>query len=312
LEKKLLLAVDGSKNSLYALDYVSGLFQSCPESRLVLFHVLPPVPPVYKEQILYDPLAQRAILQWKKKHQEAIEQVLKKSKEKLIQLGWKDSQVRIQAQEKRIGLARDILFEARKGDYDAVVVGRRGLSKVQEFFLGSVSNKIIQGAGELPVWIVGGKTNAPRILVAVDGSENSLRAVDHLSFMLEPCQGTELKILLLNVWPGFLTLSGPRLLPNLSAWPNSQTQYEKMTLPFLDQCEKMLISAGLSPSQIKSRIALKGADIAKAILSEAGKGGYDTIVLGRRGISKAKEFFMGSVSSKILQLAEQKAVWLVG
>jgi hypothetical protein len=34
--------------------------------------------------------------------------------------------------------------------------------------------------------------------------------------------------------------------------------------------------------------------------------------LGRRGISKAQEFFMGSVSSKILQQAGTKAVWIVG
>ena len=74
----------------------------------------------------------------------------------------------------------------------------------------------------------------------------------------------------------------------------------------------MLLSAGLSPFQVKSRIGLKGADIAKSILSEARQGVYDTIVLGRRGISKTKEFFMGGVSSKILQRVEQKVVWIVG
>jgi hypothetical protein len=34
-------------------------------------------------------------------------------------------------------------------------------------------------------------------------------------------------------------------------------------------------------------------------------------VLGRRGISKAKEFFMSSISSKILQQAGPMAVWIV-
>ncbi len=57
---------------------------------------------------------------------------------------------------------------------------------------------------------------------------------------------------------------------------------------------------------------MKCSDIGKAILSEAEKGGYGTIVMGRRGISKTQEFFMGSVSNKILQQAGDKSVWIVG
>ena len=312
MEKKLLLALDGSRNSLMALDYVNDLFRSCPEVTLVLFHVLPLIPPIYKEEGLLDPMAQKYLVQWKKKQQEAIEGVLKKSKDKLIKSGWPESRVQIRAQEKRIGVARDILFEAQKGLYDAVVIGRRGLSKAVEVFLGSVSNKVIQGAGDLPVWVVGGRIINPRILVAVDGSENAKRAVDHLSFILGSRTEEAIEILLLYVWPGLITLSGPRVIPNLSAFPIGKEKVEKRITPFLDQCQAMLLEAGLSPSQIKRKICMKCSDIGKAILSEAEKGGYGTIVIGRRGISKAQEFFMGSVSNKILQQSGDKSVWIVG
>ena len=312
MEKKLLLAIDGSKNSLTALDYVGRLFKNCPETTLVLFHVLPPIPPIYKEESSMDPMAQKHLAQWKEKQQEAIEGVLKKSKERLIKSGWPESQIQIRAQEKRIGIARDILFEAEKGIYDAVVIGRRGLSKVVELFLGSVSNKVIQGANELPVWVVGKKSADSKILVAVDGSENSKRAVDHLSFILGSCKDERMEILLLNIRPGFITLSGPRVYPNLSAFPGSKDDYEKKIIPFLDECEEMLLEAGIAPRQIKRKIVLKSADIGKAVLSEAQKGGYETIVVGRRGISKAQEFFMGSISHNILQQAGDKAVWIVG
>ena len=68
MNKKILVAIDGSKNSLAALDYVHHLGRHCPNLQLVLFHVLPPVPPVYKEAIFKDPIAQKYLLQWKEKH----------------------------------------------------------------------------------------------------------------------------------------------------------------------------------------------------------------------------------------------------
>ncbi len=312
MEKKLLLAIDGSRNSLMTLDYIGHLFQFCPEVKMVLFHVLPPVPPVYKEGGLTNPVTQRYLDGWKQKNQEAIEKVLQKSQEKLIKAGWSASQIEIRAQEKRIGLARDILFEAEKGLYDAIVIGRRGLSKVEEIFLGSVSNKIIQGAKTIPVWVIGGKVTTHKILVALDGSENAMRAVDHLSFILDSCGHRKIEVLLLNIWPGFITLSGPRIIPYLSIFPASREKYEERTTLFLKQAEERILEAGLAPSQANRKIHIKSADIGKAILLEAQKGGYETIVLGRRGISKAKEFFMGSVSNKILQQAGNKAVWIVG
>jgi nucleotide-binding universal stress UspA family protein len=41
-------------------------------------------------------------------------------------------------------------------------------------------------------------------------------------------------------------------------------------------------------------------------------GGYGTIVVGRRGISKAEQFLFGSVSNKIVQNAKDCTVWVVG
>jgi nucleotide-binding universal stress UspA family protein len=308
MEKKLLLAIDGSKNSLIALDYVSHLFHGCPEIKITLFHVLPPIPPIYKDGELGDPFVQKHLADWKKKNQESIEKVLLRAKEKMIKTGWPESQITIRAQEKRLGQARDILFEAEKGLYDAIIVGRRGLSKWEEVFLGSVSNKIVQGAKSIPVWVIGGKITSHRMLVALDGSENALRAVDHLSFILSSCKNSETRILLLNIWPGWINASGPKIIPHLSA----REEYEKKTDSFMSQAEEMILESELPPEQVGRKVNLKAVDITKAILAEAQKGDYGTIVVGRRGISKAKEFFMGSVSNKILQQAADKAIWIIG
>jgi hypothetical protein len=79
MEKKLLLAIDGSNNSLMALDYVQQLFQLCPEITLVLFHVLSPTPPVYQDSSPLDPVSQKYLRQLKEKHQKAIVDILIKT-----------------------------------------------------------------------------------------------------------------------------------------------------------------------------------------------------------------------------------------
>jgi Universal stress protein family. len=41
------------------------------------------------------------------------------------------------------------------------------------------------------------------------------------------------------------------------------------------------------------------------------EGGFGTVVIGRRGVSKAEEFLFGSVSTKVMHLAKDCAVWVV-
>jgi len=51
-------------------------------------------------------------------------------------------------------IALEILDYARAGDYGTVAVGRRGVSKAEEFLFGSVSSKIVHNAKNCTVWVV--------------------------------------------------------------------------------------------------------------------------------------------------------------
>ena len=51
--------------------------------------------------------------------------------------------------------AGTILEEARSGGYGTIVVGRRGVSTVEEFDMGRVSNKLVQTGKDRAVWVVG-------------------------------------------------------------------------------------------------------------------------------------------------------------
>jgi nucleotide-binding universal stress UspA family protein len=69
--------------------------------------------------------------------------------------------------------------------------------------------------------------------------------------------------------------------------------------------------AGVKGDQVSTKVVTGVASRAKAIVEEARKGGYGTIVMGRRGLSRLEEFYMGRVSNKVLQLAKEMAVWVV-
>ena len=87
-------------------------------------------------------------------------------------------------------------------------------------------------------------------------------------------------------------------------------QADKMFAVF-DRAKDRLINFGFRPDNIAGKITTSTLSRARAILQEAERNGHATIVLGRRGLSKIQEFFMGSVSNKVVQLARDQAVWVV-
>ncbi|GAF89569.1 unnamed protein product, partial [marine sediment metagenome] len=61
--------------------------------------------------------------------------------------------IAIKMQTKEKGIARDIINEAHSG-YDTIVLGRRGLSGIKEFVLGSISQKVLHSARDMSVIVV--------------------------------------------------------------------------------------------------------------------------------------------------------------
>ena len=84
----------------------------------------------------------------------------------------------------RKGVADDILALGTAKNYDGILVARRGASCLQKWFMGSVTANLIENSELIPVWVVDGAVSSDKILLAADGSQSALRALDHLAFML--------------------------------------------------------------------------------------------------------------------------------
>ena len=80
--------------------------------------------------------------------------VFNEAENRLIRAGFIPGRVTTKLITKVGSRARAIIEEAEQGGYGTIVMGRRGMSVIEEFFMGRVSNKVIHLAKEKAVWIV--------------------------------------------------------------------------------------------------------------------------------------------------------------
>ena len=156
MARKILLAVDESKNSLKAVDYVAKNMQ--PTASVTLFSVVPdPTAACGLDSPSLTPLFnknRKTFCAMEDTKKSSVKAFMEKAKQVLVQRGFPSKNVGIKVRKKKVGIARDILKEAQQGKYDTLVIGRRGLSGIRQFLLGSISNKVVQLAKKVSVIVV--------------------------------------------------------------------------------------------------------------------------------------------------------------
>ena len=156
-----------------------------------------------------------------------------------------------------------------------------------------------------------------KILIAVDTSENAMKAVKYAARVL----GRGSKITLYHVFfksPHLDLQEGEILSHHHLSSSGSTEEFNNWLMTqrlavedSLDEAKKILIEGGLDPENIEVRIEERKHGIATDILNKVKEGGYDTLIMGRRGMSRAMHFFSGSVTAKIMNHAENCTVWIV-
>ncbi|MCP4667904.1 MAG: universal stress protein [Deltaproteobacteria bacterium] len=155
MERKILVAVDDSENALRAVRFIGEHFS--PDHSITLFSVIPDTAAICdmnSPSLTPYFLAQKgAFCTVEEQKKELVSKALEKAKKDLIEAGFEEKKIAIKMETQNKGIARDIIDTARS-NYDVVVLGRRGLSGVKEFFLGSVSQKVLHAAQDLSVLLV--------------------------------------------------------------------------------------------------------------------------------------------------------------
>lgn len=146
---------------------------------------------------------------------------------------------------------------------------------------------------------------AHRFLLAVDNSAASHRELQYVAEML--CNRENLTIYLLHIYPDpppdYYSKGG-----NHSAY---QETNERLAAAIFDRCEGPL-SSSMEGRQIHSEALMaEGRPLSQVILDKQLEYQCDTVVLGKRGISREEEFHFGSVSNTVASSSHEFAVWII-
>ncbi|MGB5986050.1 MAG: universal stress protein [Desulfobacterales bacterium] len=309
MEKKVLIAVDGSSHAEYALKYAAQTYAWASELKFVLFHVQPTISQYLLDEAGRKPGAHAELEKLKKTNSQASRKLLETHQEKLISLGVDAADIQFVSLPRKFGAAKDILEYSISGMVDAIVMGRRGISGLTELFAGSVSAAVVDNSKLIPVWLVDEKSAGQEIMVAVDGSQNSLRAVDHLAFMLQ--NNSEAIITFFHMTPRLQDFCPIDF--DAAETGDLEEILQEGDQACIDQfyarARKKLAQAGIDDHQIKINVKQGGLRVGRAVLDAFRKGSYGTLVIGRRGDDK--KFFTGSVSRHLINNFSQGALWVV-
>ena len=181
---------------------------------------------------------------------------------------------------------------------------------------------------------------ASKILVALDASAGAWRAVEYVARTFGPTPGVEIVLfhILTGLPPAFWDdghvliakekESRQRLVAN---WQNEQEKnlqdqekearerliaqwqadQEKNWQGVVGKAKDTLVAAGIPAASVTAKFKPKHYDVAEDLVNEAVSSGCSTIVLGRRGLGKAKTLILGSVTSKVVNNAKGCAVTIV-
>lgn len=313
MEKKICIAVDGVRPSLYALDYVALMGSAAiHDLKVLLLHVVKGVPSQLRKEMELTPPTFRLLQDVDQRNADRAWKVLEDARERLIREGLQPEQVEIRAQARVLGVARDIVFETERGLYDSVVVGRMAKGKLESMFLGSVASKVVQHCEKAPVWVVAGPVKSCKVMCAVDTSQGSLRALDHLAFMLEGNRECEITLLHVALDQELCEKSLDDMAPEdeeLLLNNDLLAQKVRNLDDFFCRAKKILVESGLDPSQVTVRIVKRGSSTCRTIADEAAAGNFGTVVMGRYGAGEA--YWLGHVAEKALYRCLDAVVWIV-
>jgi len=133
-----------------------------------------------------------------------------------------------------------------------------------------------------------------KILVPLDGSEHSVRALETAIQIAKEFDG---KITLIHVYPGvWHTYVVPVVSPEAPILSEIAEAAHKAGVAILADGEK-------KAKGVKVETLLRGGHTVEEIIKAGTEGKFDLIVMGARGLSKIKEMLLGSVSDGVIRHA---------
>lgn len=274
MSRKLLITVSEDAAFLHGVRFVCRFFTPAPDLQLALVLMPPQAGKDPKERVPLDAAVQMA------------EKVFADQGFDVYAAGTENGLVQCAS-------LAELALIAEQGHYDAVVLGRRGAARLEEYLVERYQEKVFDQNLDFPFWICREPDlTRDNVLLCVDGSKQGLCAADHVGFM---CR-IEKKH---NVCVAYLT--DPR---------RRDRRDEEL---ILENAVRMLRVNEISADRIKTKI-LAEHDFAQGIMRETEQGRYAVVAVGRagtgRGMMNQRQF--GSVSLRLARNLTKASLWVCG
>ncbi len=148
--KKILIGFDGSEGAMMAVGCVGKLMGNT-DCEVTLCHVIRPMGIHYGLTKIFNSGEEG---KWVAENEKLIEDAFIRAENHLKNDGFASEQISKEILKRKTSRAAAIAHKAEEEGYGTVVVGRRGLTVVEEFVMGRVSTKILSMVTKATVWVV--------------------------------------------------------------------------------------------------------------------------------------------------------------
>lgn len=290
VEKHFLVTVSDDYKHLTGVEFICSFFKKLSEHQITLLHICR----------LDASDANKALMEMWEAPEDKVtgsltigaRKALQKASQLLGESNMSIDQMITKTCAERFGKIRDILNEGSAGLYDALILGKRASYALQwmvERLADETAQALLkESALKTPLWICPApEAGRKNVLVCVDGSAESLRAVDHTGYILS--RQDQHKITLLHVESG----SGL----------DAQAIFQ--------QSKQILANHTIADERINQE-STWGINIAGTIRNYADKGGFAVIAVGLHGVEQGilkRINLAGGTTSSLIHSAEKITIW---
>lgn len=148
INRNILIAADESDNSRRAIQYVANLLGGVKGFKVTVLHVIRE-----PEEDFFPAETEKE--KWYQDYGRKTDLMLEEYRRMLVDSGFDSEDVSTRSTVRYCpSMAECILAERDNLEYGTLVVGRKGLSRKEEFLFGSISGKIVRTARNCTVWVV--------------------------------------------------------------------------------------------------------------------------------------------------------------
>jgi nucleotide-binding universal stress UspA family protein len=148
VERHIMIAVDSSDNARRAVLFVGDFFGCYEGFQVTLLHII-----LEPEATYFRDNKERQ--EWLASNLEDAKKVMEEYRNILIDAGFLEDKINVRIDTMRAPSVADcIIKEQEQMKCCTIVIGRRGISKKEEFIFGSTSNRIIHEAKKCAVLVI--------------------------------------------------------------------------------------------------------------------------------------------------------------